>query len=333
MEEYFELGIWGVGSWAKICMDSIAKIPTIHVVACYDSRPEAAAFFASKYGCAQCQSEEEFLTYASLDAVALLTPNHLHCEQALKVLQHGLHLFIEKPMTNSLAEAEKIIEAEANTDRVVFIGHNNRRESRFRFIRKLLKEEAIGSTISAQCIFTSEAGLGKRLGGWRYDPAICPVVPLSQIGIHALDTLAYLLSPIVQAQGHITASKAAEGFEDLCHAQLVHENGVVTSLITSYTAPRRRSVSILGTKGMIISDTETEVRLTPIYEVFPTIYPQDTNDTVREEYEEFAQCCLYAERPETNSGVGYASTAVMNAILESHQQGGLLVPVKSLSMD
>jgi predicted dehydrogenase len=285
---------------------------------CWDLEEANRLRFASEMGCESARTAEEFLRKEALDAVALFTPNHLHAEQAILALEHGLHVFVEKPMANTVADAARMVECANRMDRVLFVGHNTRREGRFRRIREMLGAGVIGLPVMANMTFTSPAGLKKELGGWRYDKSLCPAVALSQIGIHAIDVLHFLFGKTVETEAWIGKVGLEFDVEDVCLARMEHPSGMSSLLQTAYSVPRVRSLQVLGTGGKIETFQEGEILLHPMgeteverREVAPLV------DTVFEEFQEFAACCRGLQQPETDGTVGLEAVAAMEAMIES----------------
>ncbi len=317
MQNKFQLAVWGTGSWATICSNKLMEIPELNVVCCWDTDEASKNAYANKFNCRASASEGEFLK-EKIDAVAIFTPNHLHPEHANKAFEAGWHVFVEKPMANDIAQAEEMIETMRRCGKTFFVGHNNRREERFRLIKKMLTRGDLGKIVFADMIFTSPMGLKQEIGLWRYEADKCQAVALSQIGVHAIDTLQYLLGPIVAAQGWIKS--IAIDSDDVCLSRLEFKDGFSVQLINAYTVPRARSLRVMGTKGCILTEHEDSILFFDQTSNETQKITVDINDTVKEEFREFVDCCRSGIEPETGALVGYSSVAVVNAIIESASQ-------------
>jgi len=330
MSKQVHIGIWGAGTWAKICSKSLLKVPGLRIAVVHDMDCSAQAALADQVGAESAATPEAFLGTPGLDAVCIFTPNHLHHGHVIQALNHGLHVFVEKPMANSVKECREMVETSQQANKILFVGHNTRRESRFRLMKTMLEKGEIGKPVLASCTFTSEAGLGKRLGGWRYDKNLCPAVALSQIGIHAIDLLNYLLGEVKQVQAWISNVGMEDDVEDVCLARLLHSGGYSSTFNNAYSVPRARSLEIHGTGGALLTYREGEVFHQPLganprwnIETSPT-------DTIEEEYTEFAHCCRTGTQPETGGREGFAAIAVMEAMILSSNNSGALTPVAKL---
>jgi len=318
--EKIKLGIWGAGTWAGISARSILETGDFDLAVCFDSDERSRRSFAKEMGCAEAVTEEAFLEYPGLQAIAIYTPNFLHSDHAIRSLERGLHVFVEKPMANTVDESHRMVDAAKRADRILFVGHNTRREGRFRRILSLLRTEAIGTPVLANIAFTSSAGLRQQLGGWRYDKNLCPAVALAQIGVHAIDVLHSLFGVTRSAQAWIRRVGLQSDVEDVCLGRMEHANGMSSVLNTAYSVPRVRTLQILGTNGEIDTTKEGEIRLRTLESDRVETIEVEPVDTVLEEFLEFAACCRGERLPETGVEVGFHAVAVMEAMIQSSRE-------------
>ncbi len=118
------VGLIGAGYIAPWHAEAIKATRGVRLVAVCDPAPGAAAGLAVGYGAEAFDSLEAMLAEAGLDAVHVLTPPGLHCAHALKALQAGAHVLVEKPFAVSRAEAEVMVAAAGAANRQVAVNHN-----------------------------------------------------------------------------------------------------------------------------------------------------------------------------------------------------------------
>ncbi len=108
------VGVAGLGYWGPNLARNFAAIPGCELVWCCDSSEEALARIAERFPGVEVTRElDELLADPRLDAVALATPVPTHGELAARVLEAGKHCFVEKPLAQSVAEAERAVAAAA----------------------------------------------------------------------------------------------------------------------------------------------------------------------------------------------------------------------------
>jgi predicted dehydrogenase len=317
MHKPLKTALLGTGSWASICLQSIRLIPEIEIIGCYSPTQVERDKFSAETGIPAITSEEALLDLPGLEAVLILTPNVLHHDQAIKATERGLHVFVEKPMASNSAQCRAMIEAARQAGVTLFVGHNSRREARFRLMKKMLNNGSIGQPVLTEISYTSEAGLLGNNSGWRHDPEQTPALALTQIGIHAIDILHSIFGVPEELQAWIHNVAMDGGAEDVCLARMKFANNLSASFTNAYSIPRIRTLNIMGTGGNLFSDSETIIQHQKSGSIERKAIAVAQNDTVREELKEFVACCRGERLPETGGMEGLAAMEVMSAMLLS----------------
>ena len=114
----------GLGYWGPNLARNVAQLPGVRLAWCCDTEPGARERIAPLLGSARfSDSLEEVLADQELDGVLLATPVATHAELAIRALQAGKHCFVEKPLAQSVADAERVLEAARASGRVLMVGH------------------------------------------------------------------------------------------------------------------------------------------------------------------------------------------------------------------
>jgi predicted dehydrogenase len=322
MEAPLKTAILGTGVWASICMKTIREIPDLAPVVCYDPSPEKRESFAREFSVPAVADEKKLWETPGLEAVLILTPNFLHQNQVLQAAARGLHTFVEKPMGVTGPECRVMAETAERSGTTLFVGHNTRRETRFRRMKSMLEQGEIGRPVLAEITFTSSAGLAPNREGWRYDRERTPAVALAQIGIHAIDVLHSLFGLPENLHAWIENAAMGDGLEDICLARLQFPGNVHVSFVNAYSVPRVRSLNILGTAGNLFSPSENALISQKEGQQDRENIPLATNNTMLEEFQEFVACCRGRRQPETGGREGLTAVEVMDAMLRSARAGG-----------
>ena len=118
------VGVRGIGGGH---VKTVAAHPRAELVAVADLDVEAARAAAEPNGALACDSLEQLLAQApDLDAVILATPHHLHAPMSLTALEHGLHVYVEKPIATRISDADRVVEAASKAGFVLAVGHQYR---------------------------------------------------------------------------------------------------------------------------------------------------------------------------------------------------------------
>jgi len=228
---------------------------------------------------------------------------------------------VEKPITNTVAEALGVLEATRATGRMLMVGHNTRRRRVFRRAKELLQQEAIGRVVAVEGNLSRPAGLQPGLPPWKADPSACPLLPMTQLGIHLVDTVAYLIAPIEQVSCFAARIAMPGSVYDSTAAILRLANGVPFSLTSYYVSPDAYFLRIYGTAG-IIHCYPTALRVETTRNGEPDeARDEDFRDEGAGSYilqmKEFGDSILQGRSPETGGEEGLNALAVIEAMTRS----------------
>src|SRR6266850_5529756 len=191
----------GMGWWSDVLADAIKRSGKLTIAGCYSRSPEKREKFAAKYGCRAFPSYEALLSDRSIEAIINTTPNGAHLETTRAAAAAGKHVFLDKPIANTVTEGRAITEACRKAKVVLALGYQRRRESHFRWIRREIEEGRFGKLVNAEANISRDR-LGKiDLSSWRYTAEGMPGGVMLQIGIHYSDVLEYLLGPVKAVSG------------------------------------------------------------------------------------------------------------------------------------
>jgi UDP-N-acetyl-2-amino-2-deoxyglucuronate dehydrogenase len=191
------IAIVGTGMWAPR-LASAAERAGLELVTCF-SRDEAKRVeFAQRFGCEPAATLEDAIANSRVEGVVLATPNDVHEEQALMCAERARHVFVEKPIADSVEAAERMRRACAEAGVTLMVGHAFRRLGAARRVKQLLDEGALGRVVLAEANLSLPGSF--KPGAWRAHRERNPGGPIMQLGIHHVDTLAYWLGPIRRAR-------------------------------------------------------------------------------------------------------------------------------------
>lgn len=217
------VAVYGVGSLGKEHVriySELAHAGQIEFTGVYDAVADSARKYAQKYQVRAFESEEE--AAASADAINIVTPTTTHYRIAKKLLAQGKHVLVEKPMTDSSAQAAELVELALQNNCVLQVGHVERFNPIFKYLE----------TAASQPRFIETHRLSP------YPARSTDIGVVLDLMIHDLDVvLAFVKSPVVSADavGIPVLSKS----EDIANARLRFENGCIANLTVSRISPER----------------------------------------------------------------------------------------------
>lgn len=212
------------------------------------------------YGSYQEMAAVESARADGIEAVAIVTPNHMHFPIAQEFLKHGIHVICDKPMTSILADAEKLAKLAGESDALFVLTHNYTGYPMIRQAREMIANGEIGTIRVVQAEYAQDwlteavEASGSKQAAWRTDPAQSGAGgSIGDIGTHAFNLLSFVT-------GLRTDELAAElhrfvpgrRVDDNAHILLRFEGGARGMLWSSQVAPGNENglrLRIYGDRG------------------------------------------------------------------------------------
>ena len=324
------VAVIGTGMWGKCMLAAIKRTRSLRLVACYSRTAEARKAAASEFGCAAPNSFEEAINWDGVQGVLLITPNNLHAEQVRVCAETRKHVFVEKPVSDTLEGGIAMQSACKSAGVTLFVGHGFRRLGAARKVKQILDERKLGKIVLAEANFSLPGTLTP--DKWRYYRKTCPGGPLMQLGIHHADTLQYWLGPVAQVRGAFAHLATSAEIDDVGVAQLEFENGALGTLTGSYVSPKTYFLHLYGTEGVL--DYRTDMSVWPNADQMDpatTLILRtksgveqlefDACDMLVDELDEFARCVQGIAQPETGALEGLRALDVILSAVSSHETG------------
>lgn len=260
------IGIVGAGAIAQRNANEAVRSGKAKIVGIYDTNQKVARDMARVLNTSFCASYEDLLGRNDLEAVLISTPHFLHKEQAVLAARAGKHILIEKPMANTLAEAEAIITA-CEENKVMFtVNYSFRYLPKIQKARQLVEEGALGDITGVQLISHQFKDPGYWTGArsnspddWRASKAKSGGGLLIMTTCHAIDYMYYITglkaTRIYSEYGTLNSSAEVE---DIINISFRLENGAVGghSASSIMRGTMQSEDRIWGTKGTLILNSD-----------------------------------------------------------------------------
>ncbi|MBN1533964.1 MAG: Gfo/Idh/MocA family oxidoreductase [Spirochaetes bacterium] len=208
---------------------------------------------------------EEALADKRIDAVDICLPHHLHCGAALQALEAGRHVLIEKPLANSLAEADAMMEKARATNLTLAVLENFRYEPAVGRARELIDRGVIGEPFMIaihEFSYAIEMTSLMKTYEWRMKAASGGGGILFDRGVHLMAMANRLGGPVRSVYAVTRCPDRKWEVDEASVTTLVHRNGIVTNLILSWnirTPPPMPLMAVYGNAGSIIESPEKRV--------------------------------------------------------------------------
>jgi predicted dehydrogenase len=322
MSRPLRVGVVGLGYWGPNLARNFAAIEGCELAYCCDASESARARVAPMFPTARLAPDlGELLADPELDAVALATPVPTHAELAIRVLRAGKHCFVEKPVAQSVTDAELAVAAAREADRLLMVGHLLEYHPGVAKLKELTDSGELGEQIFY--IYGNRLNLGKL----RADENA-----LWSLGAHDVSVVLYLAGeePVeVAAHGE---SYVRNGVEDVVFCFMRFPSGLTAHLHLSWLDPHKeRRFTVVGSRRMAtFDDMELERKLT----VYDKGFDEDARgygeyitrsgdifsprigneEPLRIECEHFVQCILTGAQPRSDGASGLRVVRVLEAL-------------------
>lgn len=320
-DEPVKVAVVGITGFGRAIARAVAQAPNLELVTGFSRTPRSREEFAEKYHCPKTfDSYEELLADPEIEGVLLVTPNHVHREQIIQAAQAGKHVFVDKPITNTVAEARQAIAACRQAGVILQVGHNTRKGAVPRHMKQAVAAGELGTVTMAESQSSGATGLKLTPQQWRYYREKAPACPLMQLGIHWIDAVHYILGPTRRVWGRLTHLASPADIDDTILTILELESGALCYIGSNYVVPHTRYLNIYGTQGALLYDAYLGYhRVGPDNERRPL--QVERNDTLLEEVTEFGECIRTGRQPEVTGEVALRALAVVEAAIRSDAEG------------
>lgn len=240
-------GLIGLGSIGQVRRTAIGLTPGCSLTAVFDADPARKAEGAESFA-----SAEALFAADSCDAVIISTPPDTHEALAIAAMNSGKHVLVEKPMANSLAACDRMLQATAQTGRVLTVGFNHRYFAAVKAVRTALQSGQLGRLTHVRG-YAGHVGLAEFKAPWMYDKTVMGGGTLMDNGIHMIDLVQHLMDGVQSVTGVADANVwKLDRVEDNAFGLLKSPSGVTGSIHSSWSEWQgyRFHVEAYGDRGM-----------------------------------------------------------------------------------
>ncbi|HSQ03517.1 MAG TPA: Gfo/Idh/MocA family oxidoreductase [Burkholderiales bacterium] len=247
---------WGLIGTGRIADDRI--LPAINsfsgnrLVAVVSREQARADAIAKKFDAQHaCTRYEDMLRNPDVTVIAIHTPNALHAEQAIAAARAGKHVFCDKPMATSAADAERIVRECEKAGVKLGVNFHNRFMPGFIESKRTIDSGEIGQVVLVQLDASPGVLKGGRTGTWRADPVMAGLGTTMSIGTHVYDILRYMLSSeIVTVSSFFDTPRGV--MEEVNMSTFRFANGAIAQVNVHEKAPHpHNDFVIYGSSGRI----------------------------------------------------------------------------------
>lgn len=314
------LAVLGAGIIAKTFMEAAPDVADLAVVAICDINEEAARALAQPLDIAWVTDYRAVLADDSIQAVYIALPHHLHEAATVAAAQAGKHILLEKPMANSLAEADRMLAARERAGVKLMLGFTHRFHSELETAKRLIDAGELGRLTLAVDVMTT----GGVIPGWFWQQAQAGGGVLHVNGAHSFDRLRWLIgSEVVEVFAYADTYDSRKTVEDSAVVAMRFANGAMGMTVhnwaTDNPVPFKCDLDIHGAQGAIRIDSWNTLEFSNARHTWTQRRQRD--ETFQKEIGEFVGAILEDREPCVTGEDGRASLACVMAAYESARSG------------
>jgi predicted dehydrogenase len=231
------IGIIGYRGFGAFCTEAFHASGHGRVVAYAGRDSRAMAETAKKYGVTQTYTDwHRLIEDPAVELVHIVTPPSLHAEMAVAALRAGKHVFGEKPLATSNADAQAILDAAQTAGKVVGINYVMRYDPLYQVVQQIAHEGILGALTHVEFQnYASDEGLGD--DHWFWDKELSGGIFIEH-GVHFFDIIGAIVgAPASRVVGQTWIRPDGTNKEDRVQALVTYENGVEASFYHAFNRP------------------------------------------------------------------------------------------------
>jgi len=327
-----KVAVVGAGFFGRYHARVFSESPLCQLVAIVDKDEKLGKKAAEEFSVKYYQEIDDLLTKEDVDAVSIVTPEQTHKELAIRCMNAGKHVFVEKPIAHTLEDAVEMVNCSKKNKVKFTVGFILRFDARYAQGKKVVEDGKIGELVSIFARRMTTLSTPLRVASWSH--------PIFYMGIHDLDMMLWY-NGMRKAKGVYAtiASKVLKDYKapDVLFAIIKFENDVVGNLEVNWIQPftwpygLESRFDVSGTKGTLnvgIHGMGLEV-FTPDGATFPDTYHWPiVNDRLigdlKEELNSFIECIMYDKPPLVTGDEALKSLEIALAIQRSIAEDKLI---------
>jgi predicted dehydrogenase len=333
------IGIIGYGYWGPNLVRNFAETPGAVVAAVADLDTAKLELVQRRFPAVKTTTDfRDLIADPSIDAIAVATPVSSHFELGMAALKAGKHLWVEKPMTETSYQAQKLVDEAERRGRVLIVDHTFIYTGAVRKMGDIIKSEELGRVYYYDSIRVN-------LGLFQRDVSV-----ISDLAVHDFSILDYLLGehPVAVSASGINHFPGTP--ENLAYITLFYDSGTIAHANVSWLAPVKvRQILMGGSKKMIVYDDLEVSEKIKVYDkgISFTDDPEQiqemrvgyrtgdmwapklaVTEALRVEGEHFVDCIEHSKVPETDGRLGVRVVELIEAATSSMRGKGETVYIK-----
>lgn len=242
-QELTRVALVGYGYWGPNLARNFYQLPGATLEYVVDRDATARQRAERLYGCKTTDSIDDVLADAHVDAVVIATPARTHYALAKRSLEAGKHVFVEKPLTMDVGEAEELVALADRLGRTLMVGHVFEYNPAVAYIKQAIDNGELGDLYY---LYSKRVNLGR---------VQSDVNVLWSIAPHDISIALFLLGQMPESVRCQGARCLSNSVEDVVFLTMYFPNNILCHVHASWLDPSKmREMTVVGSKKMIVYD-------------------------------------------------------------------------------
>lgn len=328
------MGVIGYGYWGPQIVRNFSSVDGCQVAVVCDKTPEALRRLRQTYpGLEVTHDTDAILSSASIDAVAVVTPVWTHFELAKAALENGKHVFVEKPFTSTVAQAEELIELAQKNKLHIMVDHTFLFTGAVKKIQELINAGTLGDLYYYDSTRVN-------LGLFQHDVNV-----IWDLAPHDLSIMDFLIGQEPEAVV-ATGEKHLNGHEDVAYITIYFKRSIIAHINVNWLSPVKVRTTLIGgekkmllwndleadekvkvyDKGVTVKNGESLYKMLISYRTGDMWAPKvEQTEALRAEAAYFVECVTKDQRPFNDGIAGHRVVKLLEAADQSIKNRGKLV--------
>jgi len=255
-----KIGMVGIASFGEYRRERLREAGCFEMIALCDRNEKALTQACSEEDARGVNNFDELLSDPQIEGIVISTGIDTHAPFAIKAMQAGKHVFVEKPLCGTPDEIEQLVKTRDETGRVFGTGHSDNHVDPFAaLVLQMIEEDKLGTVVAYEENSSHSGGLEIKPGDWRGLPDRNPGGMLMQCGVHAIHRINHMFGEIfgvscmMRHDAHPDTKTA-----DVANVLIRHKSGLVGTLNCYHVTGYCHELRVFGTKGNLYIDTHSK---------------------------------------------------------------------------
>jgi UDP-N-acetylglucosamine 3-dehydrogenase len=300
------VAVIGTGFWGKNHARNYKELENTNLMAICDVNPERAKVIANQYGAKAYTDSTDMLKDPEIQAVSVCTWSTKLAEEALKCLNAGKHVLVEKPMATDTKQAQTLLDTAKANDLHLTVGFLMRFIPGLQQIKQAVETKKIGELVLATA---------KRVTQW--PERIGDVGVVKDTAIHDIDVMRFISGEDPVSVYAKMGSMRHRQFEDYAQIMLTYESGKTAFIESNWLTPYKiRSLNVTGSEAIMRLDYNSQELW--IENAKKSVQPRiPFEEPLKAELKHFAECVTEKKTPMITGEDGYKALEIALASMES----------------